>query len=352
MTSDPSGAGLQSGAGLVTPDAVPLELETATVGSRTVAYLLDLLLLGTGYLLLGLATAALGGGGFVPGWAGIAILLVLVFALQFGYPIGFETLWRGRTPGKAAMGLRVVTLEGAPVGVRHAAVRATVGLFELLMLLGVPAIVTSLVSARGQRLGDLAAGTLVLRERRATGALEVVAYPVPAGFQGYTAQLDVSGLGPADLATVRDTLRRLPSLPEDGTRGRIAEQLAGALVPRVTPPPPAGASAETWLRCVAAAVQSRRRASRVGGSSPSAGPAPASSGWPGPAAPPAPSPGPARSAPAGGPTSPDPSGPTSPDPSGPTAPDPSGPTTPDPSAPSTPADPVRRSPREGFVPPS
>jgi uncharacterized RDD family membrane protein YckC len=319
VSSDPTVAGL------VTPDAVPLELETATVGSRAVAYLLDL-------LLLGLATAALGGGGFVPGWAGIAILLVLVFALQFGYPIGFETLWRGRTPGKAAMGLRVVTLEGAPVGVRHAAVRATVGLFELLMLLGVPAIVTSLLSARGQRLGDLAAGTLVLRERRATGALEVVSYPTPAGLEGYTAQLDVSALGPPELATVRDTLRRLPSLPEDGTRARIAEHVAGALAPRVTPPPPAGTSAEAWLRCVAAAVQARRRGSG-GAASPPDGPAAASARWPAPA-----------SALEGTPGGPARSGPS---PAAPTPPDPS-----DPSGPPSPPDPAPRSPGEGFVPPS
>jgi uncharacterized RDD family membrane protein YckC len=327
VSSDPTAAGL------VTPDAVPLELETATVGSRAVAYLLDLLLLGAGYLLLGLATTALGGGGFVPGWAGIAILLVLVFALQFGYPIGFETLWRGRTPGKAAMGLRVVTLEGAPVGVRHAAVRATVGLFELLMLLGVPAIITSLVSARGQRLGDLAAGTLVLRERRATGALEVVTYPVPAGLEGYTAQLDVSALGPPELATVRDTLRRLPSLPEDGIRGRIAEQVAGALAARVTPPPPAGTSAEAWLRCVAAAVQARRRGTSSAGSLPPAGPARSGAGWSGPAS--------RRERPAGAAATTDPS------PAASRPPDPSGPPSADPAR-----GPAPRPPGDGFVPPS
>jgi uncharacterized RDD family membrane protein YckC len=260
-----------SSRGLVTPEAVPLDLETATVGSRAVAYLLDLLVLGTGYLLLGLATAILGGGGFVPGWVGITLLLLLVFALQFGYPIGFETLWRGRTPGKAAMGLRVVTDEAAPVGVRHAAIRATVGLFELLLLLGLPAVISSLVSARGQRLGDLAAGTIVVRERRATGALSVETFGAPRGYEAYTAQLDVSALGPQEYATVRDTLRRLPTLPDHATRWRVAEQVAGSLVPRVSPPPPASASPETWLGCVAAAVQARRRQRPGGGPSPLGG---------------------------------------------------------------------------------
>jgi uncharacterized RDD family membrane protein YckC len=244
--------------GLVTPEAVALDLETATVGSRGVAYLLDLLLLSIGHLLIGLASSILGGGGFVPGWVGIVLLLLVAFVWQFGYPIGFETLWRGRTPGKAAMGLRVVTDEAAPVGVRHAAIRATVGIFELLMLLGLPAVISSLVSSRGQRLGDLAAGTIVVRERRAGGSPSVEVFDPPSGYEAYTAQLDVTAIGPQQYATLRDTLRRLPDLPDHATRWRIAEQVAGTLVPRVTPPPPASASAEVWLRCVAAAVQARR----------------------------------------------------------------------------------------------
>jgi uncharacterized RDD family membrane protein YckC len=107
--------------------------------------------------------------GVRPDWLGIALVLLLVFALQFGYPVGFETLWRGRTPGKAAMGLRVVTVEGAPVRFRHAATRAAIGLLELTGTAGAIAVIASLSSARGQRLGDLAAGTLVIRERRARG---------------------------------------------------------------------------------------------------------------------------------------------------------------------------------------
>jgi uncharacterized RDD family membrane protein YckC len=280
--------------GLVTPEAVPLALETATVGSRAVAYLLDLLLLGTGYLLLGLANTILGGGGFVPGWVGITLTLLLVFALQFGYPIGFETLWRGRTPGKAAMGLRVVTDEAAPVGVRHATIRATVGIFELLLLLGLPAVISSLVSSRGQRLGDLAAGTIVVRERRSTGALAVEAFAAPRGYEAYTAQLDVTAIGPKEYATVRDTLRRLPSLPDHATRWRIAQQVASALAPRVTPPPPPAASPETWLFCVAAAVQARRtsggRGRGVGADAPARWAGPAGGSPTGAAPPPRPAP--------------------------------------------------------------
>jgi uncharacterized RDD family membrane protein YckC len=237
---------------VVTPEAVALDLEPATVGSRSVAIALDLLLIGTGLLLLGLAEAAFGFSGFVPDWLGIAFVLLLAFALQFGYPVGFETLWRGRTPGKAALGLRVVTVEGAPVRFRHAATRAAIGLLELTGTAGAIAVIASLSSARGQRLGDLAAGTLVIRERRSGGPPMAVAFRPPRGLEDYVRVLDVSRLDRRDYATVRDLLRR--ELPED-LRARLGEQVASGLVGRVQPPPPPGLDALTWLRCVAAAVQ-------------------------------------------------------------------------------------------------
>lgn len=241
---------------IVTPDAVALALEPATVGSRGAAYLVDLAILTTGIFALSVAEAVFGFGGFVPGWAGIVVVLLLAFVWQFGYPIGFETTWRGRTPGKALLGLRVVTVEGAPVRVRHAAIRATVGLLELTATLGAVAIVSSFASARGQRLGDLAAGTVVVRERRAGPGMQVERFVPPPGFEPYTAQLDASAVGTAEYATIRDTLRRAPTLPSEARR-RVTEQLASALLGRVTPPPPAGLDAESWLHCVAAAVQAR-----------------------------------------------------------------------------------------------
>ncbi|MFA9428595.1 RDD family protein [Egicoccus sp. AB-alg2] len=243
--------------GTVTPEAVELELEYATVGSRGIAYLLDLLIIGLLFVLIAVAEGTFGVSGFVPGWLGLALLLLLAFAVQFGYPIGFETLWRGRTPGKAAMGLRVVTVEGAPVGLRHAALRAVVGLFELLPTLGVPAMISSLVGARGQRLGDLAAGTVVLRERRGSRAPAPQQFAAPPGLEGYVAHLDVSRLGPADYAAVRDTLLRLHELTP-AARRHVAETVADGLLGRVAPAPPSGVPAEVWLACVAAAVQARR----------------------------------------------------------------------------------------------
>ena len=87
-------------------------------------------------------------------------LLVLV-----GGPIAVETLSHGRSLGKLACGLRVVRDDGGPIRFRHALVRGAIGVVEILMTFGVVACVASLVSARGRRLGDVFAGTLVVRER-------------------------------------------------------------------------------------------------------------------------------------------------------------------------------------------
>src|SRR5207248_7377265 len=162
----------------------------------------------------------------------------------------------GRTLGKAALGLRVVTTEGGQVGFRHAAVRAALGLVDFFFSGGAVAVVSVLVTTDNQRVGDLAAGTLVLRER--TGARR----PAPAGFEpppgldAYAQSLDVAALGEADYGVVRAFLLRAPSLPLP-VRGRLAAQVAESVSARVQPPPPAGVGAEAFLACVAAAYRRR-----------------------------------------------------------------------------------------------
>jgi uncharacterized RDD family membrane protein YckC len=255
-------SGVVNGSGIVTPDAVGLDLQVATLGSRGAAYLVDLLLFGAVLLLLFVGQAALGVSGFVPGWAGIAVLLLLAFLWQFGYPIGFETLNRGRTPGKAAMGLRVVTVEGAPVALRHATIRATVALLELTGTTGAIAVISSFSSPRSQRLGDMAAGTLVVRERRGGGTPAAETFAAPPGLESYTASLDVSGLSPSDYATIRETIRRARDLPQE-VREQLTSELARSLVGSVRPAPPPTCSAEAFLVCIAAAVQARRARSEL-----------------------------------------------------------------------------------------
>jgi uncharacterized RDD family membrane protein YckC len=245
---------------MVTPEAVALEFRTANLGSRILAYLIDMVVVVAGILAGLFAVALLGQASdvVVPDWVALTIVLVLLPAWWLGYFIAFETLWRGRTLGKAALGLRVVTKEGAPVRFRHAAIRGLLGLVDFLVLGGFLAVVFILFTRDNQRLGDLVAGTLVLRERSALAAPAPVSFPPPPGLEHYAATLDPSGVGNEEYQAVRTFLLRAPSL-SPGPRSALALQLANPLAARLRPPPPAGVSPDLYLQCVAAAYQQRQR---------------------------------------------------------------------------------------------
>jgi uncharacterized RDD family membrane protein YckC len=245
---------------MVTPEAVALEFRTANLGSRILAYLIDMAVVVGGILVALFAVALLGQATdvVVPDWVALTIVLVLLPSWWLGYFIAFETLWRGRTLGKAALGLRVVTKEGAPVRFRHAAIRALLGLVDFAIASGFFAIVFILFTRDNQRLGDLVAGTLVLRERSGLAAPAPVSFAAPAGLEGYAATLDTSGLTTEEYLAVRTFLLRAASLPP-APRAALALQLANPLAARLRPPPPAGISPEVYLSCVAAAHQQRQR---------------------------------------------------------------------------------------------
>jgi uncharacterized RDD family membrane protein YckC len=263
---------------MVTPEAVALEFRTANIGSRILAFFVDWLVVGAGVALLLLAIALVGtvAGSSLPEWLGLALVLVLLPCWTLGYFIAFETLWRGRTLGKAALGLRVVTSEGAPVRFRHAAVRALVGLVDFYLGLGFFAVVFILFSRNNQRLGDLVAGTLVLRERSGLAAPVPVSFAPPPGYEPYTATLDVARLTTEEYQAARSYLLRAPSLPPT-PRAALARQLADPLAAHLRPPPPPGITPELFLRCVAAAYQQRQRAAaaRPGPAGPLVAPGPA-----------------------------------------------------------------------------
>jgi uncharacterized RDD family membrane protein YckC len=160
-----------------TPERVSFTYDTATLGSRFLAQFLDLLVLGG-------AAAALS--------AGFAVLLAAVPQLQtaaawivtawlvviFGAVIGYfpvsEAVWSGKTLGKLVMRLRVVDARGGPVSVSQAIVRNLVRLVDFLPFYYAVGAVTMFINQRGQRLGDLAAGTVVVRERRAVSLAELI----------------------------------------------------------------------------------------------------------------------------------------------------------------------------------
>ena len=233
---------------IATPEGVELHLRLGGVGSRFAAGMIDFAIKGAIVTVIALV--------FGIGLGGVPALIVsaagLLFAMVF-FDILFEVRAGGRTPGKRALGLRVVMADGRPVGLRASAVRNLMRLIEGLPLSYVPAIVSILVTRSNQRLGDLAAGTVVMHEVRASApAHSEYARPVPA----YTESWDVSAVTPQELAAVRDFLRRRHEFTPQA-RGALAERLSAALRGRVTGVH-AGMPPERFLEDLAAAKASRR----------------------------------------------------------------------------------------------
>jgi len=240
--------------GIVTPEAVLLEFPAAGLGSRSLAFLVDGVIRVALVSLLSAATAA--GGLVLDATAGVVLAIAGTFAALFVYPAAFEALWDGRTPGKAVLGLRVVTVEGAPVRLRHAAIRSALGIVDFLLGVGTVAVLCALATRQSQRLGDLAAGTIVVRERQVRRDTRPVAFAPPPGWEAYAASLDVSRLRPDAAVLVRAFLLRVHELDPAARRARatsLAELVAGAL----GAPFPAGTDPETFLVAVSAAHQAR-----------------------------------------------------------------------------------------------
>ncbi|MFJ8807218.1 RDD family protein [Streptomyces sp. NPDC102490] len=225
---------------LVTGEAVALELRPARLPSRALAVLLDLAVAVAVYVAVTIALVASTSSLDVAAQTALSIatfVLVLV-----GGPIAVETLSHGRSLGKMACGLRVVRDDGGPIRFRHSLVRGLIGVIEILMTLGVVACVASLVSARGRRLGDVFAGTLVVRERVPSASAGFMP-PPPPWLEGRFSGLDLSAV-PDDLwLAVRQYLARMGQLdPRVGwaMADRLAADVAartGAPAPREVPPP-------------------------------------------------------------------------------------------------------------------
>jgi uncharacterized RDD family membrane protein YckC len=240
---------------IATPEGVELELVLAGLGSRFIAELVDgvliLLMLGA---LIGVAALAGGTGGFIL----LSVVAGGVMLISVAYNVAFEVLAAGRTPGKRWNGLRVVMDGGEPVGWRASAVRNLVRLIEGPPLWYVPAIVSILATRRNQRLGDLAANTLVVREplanprrrkRRAPGE------PTASSAGLRLADWDVSAITQEELVAVRSFLARRSGFTP-AARDGLARELAARLSPKVAGHPP-GLAPEALLEGIAAAKAAR-----------------------------------------------------------------------------------------------
>jgi uncharacterized RDD family membrane protein YckC len=164
---------------VATPERVSFSYETANLGSRFLAQLVDLaVLLG---MILGLIALAAGIGALTND-STIPSLLLLVggFVIFWGYFIVAEAVWSGQTLGKRAVRLRVVDVRGGPISVIQAVIRNLVRIVDFLPSYYLIGAVAIFVTKRNQRLGDLAAGTVVVRERQAV-SLRDLGPGMPAG---------------------------------------------------------------------------------------------------------------------------------------------------------------------------
>lgn len=260
-----------------TPELVDIQMPLAGIGSRFIALLVDSLIWFAGILVLVLFLAI-----FLPGiaafstasaeWA-FAVVVFIIFLLNWGYFTLFEAFWNGRTPGKRVARIRVIQRSGRAIGLFESMTRNLVRYIDMqpipLYAVGVIAI---FATRQHQRLGDLAAGTLVVRDRvqeaplwGESGARTFTAQifapgaPVPEPHTAYSLPADgIARLSPTDLEVLEEFFaRRLDmSLP---TRHALAERIAAALRAKSGLEPPAGASVETFLEATARQLRDQAR---------------------------------------------------------------------------------------------
>ncbi|MFB7662320.1 RDD family protein [Kitasatospora sp. NPDC056138] len=251
---------------LVTGEAVILGLRAAKLPSRALAIALDLLVevvaLFVTLITVGTLTPDLDSA------AGAAISLGLVVFFLVALPILIETLSRGRSLGKLALGLRVVRSDGGPVRFRHSLVRGLVGFFEIIFFSGIPAVITSLVDSQGRRLGDIFSGSLVVRERvpgagRGREALPALPPQLMQALGGELVALDLSAVPDGLWLAVRQYLARLDQLDPAVALG-MAQRLVGDLVSRTGHAAPYGVHPAAYLGAVLAERQRREWARAAG----------------------------------------------------------------------------------------
>jgi uncharacterized RDD family membrane protein YckC len=214
-----------------TPEGVEMHLTLAGPASRFVSAIVDILiqivLLVCVSIVLSLAGTGVGLG------SGLALLLwaVMSFAVITFYDVFFEVFHSGRTPGKRLNGLRVVRASGHPVTFLTSAVRNVIRPIDFLPSAYLLGAIVILATRKNQRIGDVIADTLVVRER-AGGQRRQIDQPVPSTLP-LTGAWDTSRVSQEEIAAVRQFLERRTEI-ELGSRNEIARTLAERLRPKVT----------------------------------------------------------------------------------------------------------------------
>lgn len=229
-----------------TPEQIALEFPLASAGSRFLAVAIDTLIQFGAFFVLGLVAGltSITFRSMLGTWA-LAIFLILGFLLYYGYFAFFEALWSGQTPGKRAIRLRVITTSGRPITVYEALIRNLLRIVDQMPGMYAVALVSVFFTERNQRLGDLAADTVVVAEqpverRQVTGAGKL-----------RTSHRGAVRLSAEELAVIETFLSRRHDIP-DHVRGQTAAALAARIRRQLDVPPSDHTSNEALLEEVAA----------------------------------------------------------------------------------------------------
>ncbi|AEG45080.1 RDD family protein [Isoptericola variabilis] len=254
--------------GILIGEGVVLDARPASFATRALGALLDVAVTVLGLLVL-LVLAMQTPLVLDMQWGTALGIGVMVVALVV-VPVTVETLSRGRSLGKLAAGIRVVRDDGGPIHLRHALVRALVGVFELWLTFGAVALVASLANTKGKRLGDVLAGTYAIRVRGGRGWS--VPLMMPPQLAGWARTADMRRLPDGLALAARQLLDRAPKLAP-ASRARLTDEMAAKIEAYVAPGPPSGTPAEAFLHAVlherrerelALGRRERERASRLG----------------------------------------------------------------------------------------
>ncbi len=253
-----------------TPEQIGIDFEIAGVGSRMMAAIIDtlvmslLLIIATVAPLVLIASSREAAETMVDNVArqehvfrgvsavGLAIVFLSSFAVIWGYYIVAELVTDGRSPGKRALGLRVVRVDGFPIGLAETVVRNLVRFIDFLPGIYGIGLVSMMAGRKTQRLGDLAAGTIVIKERAGQEKGAFTALPTPDEHPPLPNTRVSAALTPAEM-TLLTTYRHRVALLSPSVRAHLAAQIAPILRARLSDTSPL--DDETWLWALAHEAQ-------------------------------------------------------------------------------------------------
>jgi uncharacterized RDD family membrane protein YckC len=259
-----------------TPELVAIEMPLAGIGSRFIALLVDYLIWGAGmvlvYFLAFLFLPALYVFNRISAQWAEAIVIFFFFLMNWGYFTLFEAFWNGRTPGKRVAKIRVIQRSGRSIGLVESMARNLVRYVDQLPFFYAVGVITMFVTRQHQRLGDLAAGTLVVRDREPESPLWG-----DTGSRTFTAQLfsgnmampephlavtlpamGIAKLTSGDLEVLEGFFSRRLDMSM-ATRQALALRIAAAVQAKSGLEMPAGVSVETFLEATARQLRDQAR---------------------------------------------------------------------------------------------